>query len=294
MCSSDLASLFDDPIEEVSYSKDNFTIDKKIKIPFEAIEFRYGSIVFKYNIPEMNIELEFDIENSEIRPEFEVLKSYFSKTLSMKNVTINIYAEFENGRLISQLATSEDVEKINREIIEGVKFKFINKNFLSKTMVDELGNLLDIAQLQINGEKKNNLYDSGEDLLDDVLKNINYKHYKNIKYLAEYHARNILKLRFVLQPFSFLFLLKGKEGFHIVLETLDTGEATYIWHYDNQKQTLPEKLKQINQYLNIIRNKGRQLFLENPPENFSRIVHDYSDERKGFIIWKDALEERLI
>ena len=106
----------------------------------------------------------------------------------------------------------------------------------------------------------------------------------------ENHARNILKLRFVLQPFSFLFLLTGKEGFHIILETLDTEEAKYIWHYDNQKQTLPEKLKQINQYWNIIRNKGRQLFLENPPENFSRIVHDYTDERKGFIIWKNSLE----
>ena len=118
----------------------------------------------------MNIELEFDIKNSEIRPEFEVLKTYFSKSLSMNNVTVHIFAEFENGKLISQLATSEDVEKINREIIESVKFKFINRNFMSKTMVDELGNLLDISQLQINGERKNNLYDSGEDLLGDVLK----------------------------------------------------------------------------------------------------------------------------
>ena len=118
----------------------------------------------------MNIELEFDIKNSEIRPEFEVLKTYFSKSLSMNNVTVHIFAEFENGKLISQLATSEDVEKINREIIESVKFKFINRNFMSKTMVDQLGNLLDISQLQINGERKNNLYDSGEDLLGDVLK----------------------------------------------------------------------------------------------------------------------------
>jgi superfamily II DNA or RNA helicase len=288
------ASLFDDPVEEVSYSKNNFTIDRKIKIPFEAIEFRYGSVVFKYNIQEMKTELEFDIENSEIRPEFEVLKTYFSKSLSIKNLTVHIIAEFENGKLISQLATSDDIEKINREIIEGAKFKFINKNFLSKTMVDELGNLLDITQLQINGEKKKGLYDSGEDLLDDVLKNKNYVHFKNIKYLAENHARNLLKLRFVLQPFSFLFLLTGNDGFHFVLETLDTEEATYIWHFNNDKQSLLDKLKQINQYLNIIRNKGRQIFLENPPDNFSRIVHDYTDDRKGFIIWKDALEERLI
>ena len=31
-----------------------------------------------------------------------------------------------------------------------------------------------------------------------------------------------------------------------------------------------------------------------PPENFSRILHDYSEEQKGFIIWKDTLRERLV
>ncbi len=43
----------------------------------------------------------------------------------------------------------------------------------------------------------------------------------------------------------------------------------------------------------MIRNNGRQAFLESQPQNFTRILHDYSDERKGFIIWKDFLEEIL-
>lgn len=46
--------------------------------------------------------------------------------------------------------------------------------------------------------------------------------------------------------------------------------------------------------LNTIRNKGRLFFIENPPENFSRIFHDYSDVKKGFIAWKGQLEERLV
>jgi hypothetical protein len=58
-------------------------------------------------------------------------------------------------------------------------------------------------------------------------------------------------------------------------------------------QELPQKLQSIDQNLNIIRNKGRQFFLEHQPENFSRILHDYSEERKGFVVWKDMLEERL-
>ena len=286
-----LATLFDEPEEEIAVSKNTFIIDQKIKIAFEKLEFRYGSIAFKYNVPEMKTELEFDIENLEIRPEFEVLKPYFSKSLKIKNIVVAISAEFDNGKLISQLALSNDVKKISGELIEGVKFKFITKTFLGKVNAVSQENLLDINQLQ--NETNCKLYDSGDELLNDFLQNKNYKHQKHLQYLADRHERTILKIRFVLNPFSFVFLLAGKEGFHIILETLNTEEATYIWHFDNNKRTLPGKLKQLDHYLNIIRNNGRQTFIENLPENFSRILHDYSDERKGFKIWKDLIEERL-
>ena len=287
------ATLFDEYLPDNTISAKSIVIDRKIKIPFEELEFRYGSIAFKYNISEVNAILEFDIDHLEIRPEFEVLKSYFSKVLGINSISVDIHVEFDDANVIAQLATSDDISKINREIVEGVKFKFINKNFLSKMAVDEAGNLLDISQLQFNGSK-NQLYDSGEELLEDLLKNKNYKHYNNIKYLAENHSRHLLKLRFVLQPFSFVFLLVGKEEFHFVLETLDTEEATYIWHFENNVKSLPETLKLIDKDMNTIRNKGRQIFLENPSQNFSRIVHDYTDEKKGFINWKDMLEEQLI
>ncbi|EKT4500194.1 DEAD/DEAH box helicase [Flavobacterium psychrophilum] len=285
------ATLFDEPEEENIVTKNTFSIDEKIKIPFEQLEFRYGSISFKYDVLEMKTELEFDIENFEIRPEFEVLKAYFSKTLKLKNISISIYAEFEDGKLISQLALSNDLEKITRELIESVKFKFVAKTFLGKQNPVGQENLLDINQLQ--NENNIKLYDSGDELLNDFLQNQNYKHQKHLQYLAEHHQRSILKIRFVLNPFSFVFLLAGKTGFHIVLETLNTEEATYIWHFDNEKQSLPDKLKQVDSCLNTIRNNGRQAFLENPPDNFSRILHDYSADRKGFVIWKDLIEERL-
>jgi superfamily II DNA or RNA helicase len=288
------AMLFDDPVEIAPLTKEtSVIIDQKVKIPLNELEFRYGGIAFKYIFPDVNRELEFDIENIEVRPEFEVLKPYFAKVLKMNNVNINVYAEFENGKLISQIATSSDIQKINREVIEGVKFRFVNKYFLGKESTNEDTTLLNIDQLQKDDQVSKKLYNSGEELLNDLLKNKQYKHEKQLNYLADKHARNILKLRFILSPFSFVFLLTGKEGFHIVLETLDTEEATYIWHFDNEKRTLPDKLRQVDKDLSLIKNKGRQEFLKNPPDNFSRIVHDYSDNRKGFIIWKDMLEERL-
>jgi superfamily II DNA or RNA helicase len=285
------ATLFDELEAEIIVPKNNFSIDKKVKIPFERLEFRYGSISFKYEISEMRTELEFDIENFEIRPEFEVLKAYFSKTLKIKNITVTIHAEFEEGKLISQLALSNDLKKITKELIESVKFTYITKTFVGKPNAIGKENLLDINQLQNKNNVK--LYDSGDELLNDFLQNQNYKHQAHLQYLANHHERTILKIRFVLNPFSFVFLLAGKTGFHIVLETLNTEEATYIWHFDNDKQSLPNYLKLIETYLNTIKNCGRQTFIENPPYNFSRILHDYSADRKGFVTWKDLIEERL-
>ena len=122
----------------------------------------------------------------------------------------------------------------------------------------------------------------------------NYRHQRQLHYLAEQHEGNVLKVRFVLSPFAFVFLLTGNEQYHIVMETLDTEEATYIWHLPKNIDALKQGILEIDRQLNKIRNEGRQAFLETNPINFSRILHDYSDERKGFVLWKDALEERLV
>src|SRR5690606_18463462 len=170
------------------------------------------------------------------------------------------------------------LEKINREIIESVKFRFVQQG-VSRTT----NNLLDLSKVQ-EGQTGKSIYDSEEKLLHDILDNQKVRHFRQLRYLASKHDRATLKLRFVLNPFSFVFLLPGPEQYHIVMETLDTEEATYIWHAGKDRQLLWQKLQSIDQDLNIIRNKGRQTFLEKHPDNFSRIIHDYSDERKGFVI----------
>ena len=283
------ATLFDEPTEEIVETNTKI-IEKEIKVPMDELEFRYGSIGFKYEIAEIKTQLEFEIENAEIRPEFEVLKSYFAKTLKLKNVKVSIYVEYENNVLVSQLANSSDLEKVTRELIEGVKFSYISKNIIGKQLM-HTKSLLDINQIQ--PDNLNALYNSGEDFLEDILKKPNYLHHKQLQFLAQQHDRKRLKIRFVLSPFSFVFLLTGNEQYHIVLETLDTEEATYLWHFAKDQLTLKVKLNEIDEQLGIIKNKGRQVFLENQPDNFSRILHNYSDSLKGFIVWKDLLIEQI-
>lgn len=91
-----------------------------------------------------------------------------------------------------------------------------------------------------------------------------------------------------------LLIVLNKDQNHIILETLDTEEATYIWHTGKNQAALSKCIREIEKALNMIRKNGRETFLQQKPENFSRIFHDYTDERKGFILWKDNLEEKLV
>jgi superfamily II DNA or RNA helicase len=284
-------SLFDDPVEEIMpvATSDTLTIEKEIKVPLESLEFKYGAIGFSYTYKEPDEKLEFEIAHEDIRPEFEVLKPYFIKVLKTRKITISIYAELEKGMLVSQSADSADVKMINKEVIEGVRFRFVTKTILGKFPLPEC-NVLDITQLQAGQP----LYETGEDLIADILKQPHFKHHQQLRYLAEKHAGHILKIRFVLQPFSFVFLIEGEEMYHVILETLDTEEASYLWHFEKQRSLLPVFLKELDRQLDIIRKQGRHAFITTTPENFSRIVHDYSNEQKGFITWKYMLEERLV
>lgn len=282
------ATLFDAPKDEITATNHIIAIEKQIKVSMEELEFHYGSVAFKYAINEVNTMLEFQVENMVIRPEFEVLKPYFIKALKSKNVSVAIFVEFENGKLVSQSALSTDIEYINKEVVEGVKFQFLNKALL-KQYTPKKQNILTSDELQ----EREKIYANAEELLNEILKNKQYKHSQHIQYLAERHESKVMKIRFVLSPFSFVFLLAGGQSYLVVLETLDTEEATYIWHTPKDKVTLMEEVKQIDRQLNIIREKGRQNFLEISPDNFTRILHDYSDNKKGFIIWKSAIEELI-
>lgn len=266
-------------------------INEKIEVQIEQLEFRFGSIAFKHNIAEFSgKEVEFEIENLNIRPEFTVLKPYFIRFLKSTTVLINIRATFQHNRLVFKSASSNDLDKINREVIESVKFRFLNKEIIKGVPAGE-ENLLDAGQVQ--GGNEQSIYTSEDDLLENILALKQYKHHRHLRYLSQKHERSVLKLRFVLEPFSFIFLLAGNNQYHLVWETLDTEEATYIWHIEKSVYELERRIKRIDALLGQIRIKGRQQYLETNPEHFSRIVHDYSDDTKGLIVWKDLLEERL-
>ena len=91
-----------------------------------------------------------------------------------------------------------------------------------------------------------------------------------------------------------MFLLQGEKKYHIVWETLNSEEATYVWHFEKTMDALRNGLYEIEGVLNEIKNTGKQDYLNKEHSNFSRIIHDYSATLKGFVVWKGILEQRLI
>jgi len=270
-------------------------VHKTMKVPFSRINFLYGSASFPLFIEEINQELTFEIENADIRPEFDAIREYFIKALKKKLVVVDITVRYTESSIISATAKSEDISNINDSLIESVRFDFVRKEIFRPKdgLIINRTNTFDTLLDQLHSSAKE-LFGTEQDLLNDILNVKKCKHYQQLKYLASKHESGILKLRFVLQPFSFLFLLTGEKKYHIIWETLDTEEATYLWDTEKSREALRATLNQIEEIITGIRKDGRQDYLKQDHPNFSRIWHDYSDSKKGFISWKGTLEERLV
>lgn len=286
------ATLFDEL--EVLPTRRTIELKEQLKIPISELTFHYRRAVFSYQNSNLNSPIHFDIFHEDLRPEFDILKPYFEKVLNRKNVSVDIQALIEDSKVLSQSAESEEIKAIDENIIERVRF-----NFFQKEILKPLPESLDGPNIKmIDGlEQKNSgipVFETKEQLISTLLQDTSYKHFDQVKYLVAMHDYKVFKIRFVLSPFSFLFLLTSEASYHLVLETLDTEEATYIWSCKKELPILKARLKKVEKHLEIIKNEGRQSLLGSSPKHFARILHDYSDKGKGFLVWKNTLEDYLL
>jgi superfamily II DNA or RNA helicase len=267
---------------------------KTMKVPFSKITFCNASVSFSLFVEEFKEDINFEIENEDIRPEFEAIKEYFVKLLKKKVITVDIEISYTADEIISANATSEDIDKINNSIIDSVRFEFVKREIISFKGKSADTTILNTIDNLIPNKNTAKLFNTEQDIIDDILSIKNSKHYYQLKYLSEQHLSSILKIRFILQPFSFLFLLVGEKKYHIVWETLYSEEATYIWHFEKTMDALRNGLKEIEIILNEIKATSKIDYLKKEHDNFSRVMHDYSDAKSGFVGWKGVMEEKLV
>lgn len=273
------------------------TINETFFIFLKKILFKNGCVSFDKKFKEHKNNIELTIKNDEIREEFDAVKKYFANVLKTKKIKVIAKIEIIDNEISSMEVKSPEIEKIDSRLIENVKFEFIKSTTKRKINEENDKGFFTMDEffdsVSDNKVKSNTFYQDDKELVEDLLKISKTKHYKHLTLLSNRHSHDIMKLRFIYKPFSFIFLLIGDKNYHIIWETLDTAEATYIWHIEKKLPILKMAFRKIENIINEIKVQGKTSYLNSTEDSFKRIYHDYSESTDGFIKWKGELEKIL-
>ena len=266
-------------------------------VPLKDVRFKLGGVSFDKKFKEYKQVIELTIPNDNIREEFDAVKNYFANVLNTKKIQVTANIEITDNEITSINVKSPEIDKIGKQIIDNVRLEYV-KSTMKKKLNVEIDKSLFTMDDYFNtfaGEQfqSNTFYKNDKDFFEDLLQISNTKHYRHLRFLSSKHSHEIMKLRFVHKPFSFVFLIQGDKNYHIIWETFDTEEATYIWHIEKDIKVLKLTLQKIEDIINIIKVQGKTAYLNSADEPFRRIYHDYSELVDGFVKWKGELESIL-
>jgi len=273
------------------------TIKETFFVPLKNVRFKLGGVSFDKKFKEHKKTIELTVSNFEVREEFDAVKNYFANVLKTKKIEVTVNIEITDNEVTSIEAKSPEIEKIDKQLIDNVKFEFVKSTFKKKINVEIDKNLFTMDEyfdtFADDKFKSNTFYNSDKELFEDLLTISDTKHYKHLRFLSSKHSHSIMKLRFIHKPFSFVFLIEGERNYHIVWETLDTEEATYVWHITKDVNVLKMTLRKIESIINVIKVHGKTAYISLTEDPFRRIYHDYSELVEGFVKWKGDLENIL-
>ncbi len=270
-------------------------INETFYVPMKNVNFNLGYVSFEKKFHEYPKNIELKIKNQDIREEFDSIKNYFANVLKTKKIQVRVNIRIENYEITSLNVNSPEIDKINKQFIDEVKFDFVKSTVNKKETENGLFTMEEYFETFTNDDfELRTFYHSYEDFLEDLLKISNTKHYKHLRFLSSKHSHEIMKLRFIHKPFSFIFLIQGIEYYHFVWETLNTEEATYVWHISKEIDVLKTYLGKIEEIIKDIKINGKREYISSTKDEFNRIYHDYSDSINGFMKWKKELERIMI
>lgn len=272
-------------------------IEQSFSVPIHQLHFHFGGVSCKKLVKELGKSVSITIINYDIREEFDAVKDYFANALDTKNIEITVRIETEDGVPKKIEAGSPQIAGINQDLIETVRFQFVKEAVKKKLKIEVEKNLLTMDEFfeALSGKKvaADTFYEDEKELAEDLVSISETKHYLHLRYLSGKHAHHMMRLRFVLKPFSFIFLLEGTKHYHIVWETLDTEEATYVWPVEKDVLQLKLTLKKIEEIIQLVKVQGKVAYLSSSTETYRRIYHQYKDNIQGFVKWKSELESIL-
>ncbi|HNT22064.1 MAG TPA: hypothetical protein PKL70_16625 [Saprospiraceae bacterium] len=273
------------------------TLQEEYGFFWKDLRFAFGAVQVLCKSAKLGRRVEVKIYNDHLRPEFDAIKNYFGKILKAKKIKVRVRYELEDHRIVHLQAYSPEIARIDRDLIDSVKLEWVKalpKKKIAAEVDKSLFTMDEYFEAATDQKIKPGLfYQDEKELLQDLLDISSSKHYKQLRFLSSNHAHRIMKLRFILHPFSFLFLIEGEKKYHVVWETLDTAEATYVWHIEKDLSELKRTMQKVEKIIETIKVQGKTAYIQNADEHYHRIYHDYSALVDGFVRWKGELEAVL-
>lgn len=283
-------------------------ITEKAKIYFKEVEFSLGFVSFLYKSKILNETYNLKIENHHLLPEFNAIKSYFPRVFGGQQKFSIIINFILTDKLVTDIITnSPEIESIDENIIKAIKRDQVlnlTSTPLRKSVDKSLFTSEDIFDSFEDKLENGNIFkQSGEDILNSLIKIKNIRNEKHLQFLSGTKHSVKQKLRFTLKPlFGFVFFIEGETKNHYCWELLNS-HATYLWSFQKSESDVIYQFKRVNQTINIIRDIGRGAYKTNYKNNkvdsdlsFCTIEHiDINSTFKdGFAEWQHRLNERLV
>lgn len=267
------------------------TYQEPFSIAIKDMTFHHGYVSFEKKLPGFKKPVTFQIPNAHMVEQYDAIKNYFAIVLKTKRAQIVPSIILTDGEITSVNASSAEIDRIDPTLIEEVKFELVKSTRKKELSDDQLLFAID-EYIEAFTEEENaaGIFNDDNDFMDVILERSGTKHYHHLRFLSSKQEATIQKLRVIQRPFSFVFFLAGTEHYHIVWETLDTTEATYIWSAAKDNNAVNEFVKDTHAIIQRVLRDGKSEYIREKEENFTRVFHDYTNLQYGFISWKQEIE----
>lgn len=263
-----------------------------LQVEIEDLKFQDNTVSCEISVQGAKNKVELVIHDEAIQEAFGNIKPYICKCLRKKS--IKIFAEVEigidrTGRCIT--AHSPELAVFLRRDIEEIRTDLLMEQFFESSSEAqgfvEVDTLTAIVE-ELGGEQLN-----PKTLIQNLQKRQTAKHALELNYLAERHRNPEMKLHFLKEAMSFLFLVEGRNRFHLVLEVYDKTFATYIWHCSKDSKSLEATVNAVKGDAGMLASGNRQAYKSGKSQaDFKAIQHRYEGERnQNFENWKQSFNE---
>jgi len=275
----------------------------KADISIQKMRFGQGYVCFDYTFRWETRKHEIKIYNAHILPEFEYIKSYFSKYFNSRHFNILMVATVTSRTTTKIIASSKQIDQISDIAIETIKFVKLSSLKKKPKFISDVSRSLFTSDDIFEPFDKNRLGTdplTQHEILDHILSWEDIRNKKQLQFLSGHLQAPEHKIRFTLTPkFGFLFEVHGDLMVHYIWEMLNTN-ATYIWSFDKSGNSLDFQIKKMEEILSFIRNHGRSVYLQNDSSRdgilFRRVLHHSAQSQlvDHFPKWRHNIMETIV